>query len=275
MTERPRLTIITITYNAPGALGDTLRSLTPLLRADYAWEQVIIDGSPDLNAEVLARAPTHAFLRQIAEAPRGIYPAMNRGLREARGEVFWFLNAGDTLEDSGALADALATLGREPGCHQLLAGAALARDGELLHIQHPRAGTGALLGINRICHQAMLFRRSVFERLGPFPEDLRFASDYEFHLRAQAAGLRTLLLDEVLVRYDMSGASAANAGAVFAEFARVQARLRAEGKLTHFFLHQLIRNLEYVRVRAFRLLAAGPAGSALRRLWHSLRRRFS
>lgn len=98
----PRLTIVTITYNAEQFLERTLVSIEKAsknLNDPSFLEYLIIDGaSKDKTLEVAARY-THLVTKLISEPDNGLYDAMNKGLAKATGDYVWFLNAGDEVHD--------------------------------------------------------------------------------------------------------------------------------------------------------------------------------
>ncbi len=261
------ISIITITYNDPRGLAETLASLEPL--RDLEWEQVIVDSSPSLNEPVLKKS-SKPFLHVVQE-PTGVYAAMNAGLRAANGEIVWFLNGGDRLSDPDALAALVRALRADPAAELAQGTAELWRDGRFLYLQRPRHGIGPMLGINRVCQQAMLYRKSLFARTGPFSESYRLVSDYVLHLRAIAAGAKTIQLDKAFVRYDMSGQSS-NVEAAFDEFRRAHEALAREGKLPRAWLHALVWRCERLRIRAMKRAGATLLGPALRSVWRNYRR---
>lgn len=90
-----KLTIITITYNAEAVLEATLKSV--FNQTNQNFEYWIIDGaSTDKTLEI---AKKYKVKNIVSEADKGIYDAMNKGLKLATGEYLWFLNAGDQIAD--------------------------------------------------------------------------------------------------------------------------------------------------------------------------------
>ena len=91
-----KISILTATYNSEKTLRDTLESV---LRQTYTdFEHIIIDGCSkdgtlDIIHEYMSRYQGH--LRFISEPDRGIYDAMNKGIRMATGEVVGILNSDD------------------------------------------------------------------------------------------------------------------------------------------------------------------------------------
>jgi len=98
----PLFSIITFCYNAGDLLRGTIESIAAQTFRDF--EYIIVDGgSTDGTAQL---AKQHSALINIfeSEPDKGIYDAMNKGIRFARGEFIWFLNAGDELFDRDILA---------------------------------------------------------------------------------------------------------------------------------------------------------------------------
>ena len=96
--------IITITYNAEKVLQRTLDSVRSQTYRDM--EHLIIDGASTDETVAMAdayrqRASYDVVVR--SEPDRGIYDAMNKGLRLATGEYVVFMNAGDTFHDERTL----------------------------------------------------------------------------------------------------------------------------------------------------------------------------
>lgn len=100
----PRVTIITVVFNARELLAETIRAIDKLDYPDL--EHVIVDGGSTDGTADLLNAPRKIAVSTVSEPDCGIYDAMNKGMRLARGDYIWFLNAGDTPASSDIL-DAL------------------------------------------------------------------------------------------------------------------------------------------------------------------------
>jgi len=157
------------------------------------------DGTVAL-AEAAAREDPRIHVRSERDA--GIYDAMNKGIRLAKGGWVYFLGADDELFDASVLSTMLAEV--NTACDILY--------GNVLRV--PRQDIydgpfdlGKLLTRN-ICHQAIFYRRELLERLGGF--DLRFPilADWEFNLRCMLdPTVRFRHVDEVVARFRLGGAS--------------------------------------------------------------------
>ncbi len=106
---KPRITVVTITYNAAAVLQRTLDSV--LAQSYPNVEHLIIDGASkdetlamveQYREESTEKAASHEIVVR-SEPDRGIYDAMNKGLQQATGDFLVFLNAGDTLPATDTL----------------------------------------------------------------------------------------------------------------------------------------------------------------------------
>lgn len=97
-----RLSIITICYNDCVGLKRTIDSvLKQSVRSEF--EYIIIDGnSTDGSKELLERF-NNGIDYWNSEPDKGIYNAMNKGVRVAHGDYCLFLNSGDRLLDSSVI----------------------------------------------------------------------------------------------------------------------------------------------------------------------------
>lgn len=103
MEKNVKFSVVTICYNVKDELKRTLRSLWAQTYgstgADLAgdcggYESIVVDGgSSDGTAAFLRREKRIA--RYVSEPDRGVYDAMNKGLRLCRGDFVIFMNAGD------------------------------------------------------------------------------------------------------------------------------------------------------------------------------------
>jgi glycosyltransferase involved in cell wall biosynthesis len=96
--------IITIVYNGENLIAGTMQSVLNQTFTDY--EYIIVDGnSTDKTFGIVQdfqkRGPLS--IKAISEPDKGLYDAMNKGLRMAKGEFVLFLNAGDHLFETTTL----------------------------------------------------------------------------------------------------------------------------------------------------------------------------
>lgn len=267
------VSIITITYKDPQGLRATLESLRPMLDFGQPWEHIVVDSSPADNKAVLADLPRNWPLVHVQAPPKGVYPAFNAGLERAQGQYFWFLNGGDRLVSLATLAKAIETLRGDSLLDFVCAGAQLYRDGRYLYSRQPAENLfAAIVGSNRLCHQALVYRRSVFDRLGSFSTDLKIAGDYEHHFRCYAMGLKLGRVDGDLVVFDMGGVSGNYANA-FSEFRVVHGRIRGRVPTWVSLANSAVWAEERAKIGVLKFFARSRAADALRPLWLAWNRR--
>jgi putative colanic acid biosynthesis glycosyltransferase len=215
------IAIVTVNLNDAAGLRATAESVAAQQYRKREW-LVIDGGSSDASPEVI-----EAFAAQIAfssSAPdRGVYDAMNRGLRRARGAYVVFMNAGDRFADPRSLGRIVAALEVEPAPDLLLGGTMLHLPSGRQIYRPPRAPLPGLRCGPPAYHQAIAFRRDA-HRLVPYDLGLRVSADYGTIAALIARGASARRLDRPLAirRCDPDSLSERETWVRFADFIRVQ-----------------------------------------------------
>jgi glycosyltransferase involved in cell wall biosynthesis len=180
----PFVSIVTVSLNAAGTIEDTIASVA-LQKAGFGIEQLCVDGgSRDGTRDIIDRwaEKPGSRVRRIYEPDKGLFDAMNKGLRAARGEYVLYLNADDFLVTDDVVQRSMS--GLAPGAStnpDLVVGDVVMGDpgrrGMWRERRSPRMlarlrGTGFFP-----LHQAMFTRRSVLERVNGFDARQRIAAD--------------------------------------------------------------------------------------------------
>jgi len=94
----PVISIITVVFNSEKLIEKTIQSI---INQEYPKKELIIidGGSKDGTLEIINRY-RQKISYFISEPDNGIYDAMNKGLKAAKGEYVIFINSGDLLEDN-------------------------------------------------------------------------------------------------------------------------------------------------------------------------------
>jgi hypothetical protein len=98
----PKISIITVVYNGEKVLERTIESILNQSFRDI--EYIIIDGSSTDGTIDIIEKNKNVISQWISEPDGGLYDAMNKGLRIARGEYVIFLNAGDQFYEKTTLS---------------------------------------------------------------------------------------------------------------------------------------------------------------------------
>jgi len=201
-----KVSIITINLNNKEGLAKTIQSV--ISQSFWDFEFIIIDGgSGDGSLECIQDAERlFPSLRWISEPDSGVFNAMNKGIRLARGEYLLFLNSGDSLVDKGVLTNVFST---DCSSDILLGIALVTKIGEVIWKAYPKNEyTLKDFYHGTLAHQASFIRKDLFDRFGLYREDLRFMSDWEFFLRTYIINQCTLSpLEIVICDYDGDGIS--------------------------------------------------------------------
>lgn len=185
-----KVSIITITYN-PGELFDrTVNSILNQRCTDF--EYVVIDGQSNdktidkMGLYVPAFSAKGVPVHWISEPDKGIYDAMNKGLRLASGDYVWFMNAGDIVASQETLNDIIHSISSDKIGPDFIYGETLIVD-----------STGAVMGERRlrapkkltwksfrmgmlVCHQSMLVKRNLAPE---FNLNYHYSGDFDWAIR--------------------------------------------------------------------------------------------
>jgi glycosyltransferase involved in cell wall biosynthesis len=175
LIQPPFFTVVTPNFNTGDRL---LRTATSVLEQAEALEYVVADGaSKDRSlADAMALQELHPVRVRVSSEPdKGVYDAMNKAIRTARGRYLIFLGAGDTLRQ-GVLSAIRPHL--PPGGPALVYGNVL-KNGQPYRGE---ADPASLLRSN-ICHQAIFYSRETFDLLGLYDLKYRVYADWEFNIR--------------------------------------------------------------------------------------------
>ncbi len=203
--------------NSAGVLADSLGSLANQTFCDF--EVIVSDGSSKDETLVIAESLASALPALLIDSrpDTGVYDAINRGVRVARGEWFLVLGSDDRIHSAGTLATVAAHLLAESSAVMVYG------DVRMMAPNHSGVPSGARfagpLPLQRLfstnmCQQSVFYRRSLFDALGGFDERYRLYADWAFNIRAAFAG-PTQWIDVVVADYAATGMSANSVDRIF------------------------------------------------------------
>lgn len=200
-----KLSIITINYNAINGLQKTIDSVVSQSFNDYEW--IVIDGGSTDGSRELLELYRDLFTFFCSEPDKGIYNAINKGLKHANGEYVQFLNSGDWLYDSFTLEKVFTHI---DGKYDIYYGNNIQvnENNRLNKYIYPDNLGFLFFPYNNICHQATFYRRTLFEN-NPFDESFSIVSDWAMNLKLLFEGRTFKHIDQFIVYYDNQGKSSA------------------------------------------------------------------
>lgn len=200
----PLISIIVVTLNAEACLRDCLDSIINQQYQDF--ELLVIDGlSTDSTVDIIRKYEKHITYWE-SNADRGIYDAMNKAVKISKGDYLYFLGADDKLL---------------PGFAQM---AAELTDPSFVYYGDMSYNGGATsrkkysgyrLSKESICHQAIIYPRTVFEY---YKYDLRYplAADWVLNLQLWSdKRFKFKFFPYVIADFSLTGASSLKKDTVF------------------------------------------------------------
>jgi glycosyltransferase involved in cell wall biosynthesis len=187
MESLPLISIITPTLNSGSYIENCLLSVAGQTYGNI--EHLIIDGrSTDDTLDIVKRFKArHLHVRLVSEIDNGIYDAMNKGIRQANGEWIYFLGSDDKFYDDYVLTDIFTRKSyRETkiiyGDVLINGDAGWAKDGDLYD------GEFTLIKLieKNICHQAIFYKKTVFDKSGLFNIHYSICADWDMNFRLWA-----------------------------------------------------------------------------------------
>jgi len=206
----PTFTLITITLNNHDGLQKTSRSIEKQTLKDFEW--LIIDGaSTDTTLKYLREIQRDANkhnkeFRYITEPDDGIYDAMNKGIKNAKGKFLIFLNAGDELASSETLEIIAPLTEKKP---DFIYGDAIepCKNGGKAVTKHARRYKEIPWGMITH-HQAIIYNRHRIRDLKiTYSLLYKIASDYDFTLRFLNNAKRIVYIPKPLCIFEQGGIS--------------------------------------------------------------------
>ena len=241
-TSLPRISIITICYNASHTISRTLQSIQAQTYSEL--EHLVIDGASrdntlDLVRTLAPRALVHS------ERDQGIYDAMNKGLSHATGDYIWFINAGDALPSPTIVEEVVREACPNGARPDIIYGDTRLIDSEgrdlgLRRLRPPHSLTWESFRDGMlVCHQAFIVRRAIAPK---YNLRYRFSSDVDWCIRCLKVAKECTFIPRPIALYLNEGATTANHRASLIE--------RFEVMSEHYGLFATLwRHLRFLLVR--------------------------
>ena len=228
-----KVTLITACFNSVATLSTAIDSVLAQKGVDI--EYIIVDGgSTDGTVDIIKEYSTRSTcstrfsFKWISERDRGMYDAINKGIKMATGDVVGILNADDVLASDETLAHIVSAFNTDsyplvPDSSRIdavYADIRFVREGETVAALR-EAKTVRYCSAKRwrpwmfrfaamVPHPSFYVRRECFERLGGYSLDYRICADFELELRyLYLAKLKAAYLPECVVVMRMGGMSTA------------------------------------------------------------------
>ncbi len=213
-----KISIITVSYNSSKTIKDTFDSM--LSQTYNNIEYIVVDGNSKDNTIDIVKEYEQKFLgrnvefKWISEKDKGLYDAMNKGIKMATGDYIGILNSDDFYFDEFVIEKILKAL--ENNLTDSLYG-------NLYYVEENNTNkivrnwksqkyqNGLFEKGWQIAHPTFFVKKEVYDKYGLFNLDFRIAADYEIILRfIKKYKISTQFLDEYIIKMRLGGESNQN-----------------------------------------------------------------
>ena len=204
-----RVSIITATYNSEASILSALRSIESQNYLNI--ELIIVDGASKDNTLELIRSNYKRELKVISERDKGIYDALNKGIRHATGDIIGFVHSDDLLAHPEVLAEMVETFKTSDpdGVYGDLEYVDKEDPAKVIRYWKSQSFKSKLLKRGWMpAHPTLFLKKEVYKKHGFFDLDYKIAADYDLMLRIfQDTSLEFKYFPRVVTKMRIGGAS--------------------------------------------------------------------
>ena len=193
MNKTPKLSIITVCYNNRNGLQKTIESVVKQTFTNY--EYIVIDGGSTDGTVELIKANEQHIDYWLSEKDNGIYDAMNKGIKIAKGEYCYFLNSDDYIATPNTLEKIFEQVKNNPDI--IYGNLAKRKNNKLFYvIKFSKKITPYSFFCDKsaIHHQASFVKTELFQKYGLYSDRAKLISDWIFFFE-------TVFLHKVKTQY--------------------------------------------------------------------------
>ena len=179
-----KISIITIVYNNKACIADAIESV---LSQTYPHiEHVVIDGGSSDGTQQVIEKYQNKLGYYVSEKDKGLYNALNKGIKQCTGDVIGILHSDDLLFDTTTIEKVAAQFEKTEADLVYANGQYVAKNdtSQVRRIYKAKTFKNRFLNFGWIpLHTTIYVRKEVFENYGLYDESYAIASDYEISLR--------------------------------------------------------------------------------------------
>lgn len=199
-----KISIITINFNDKIGLKKTIESV--LSQTYNEFEFIVIDGGSSDGSKELIEEYQDEISYWVSEPDNGVYNAMNKGIRSAKGEFVIFMNSGDRFNSNIVLAEIAPEFNSK---FDIYYGNNYKESPTSKRLKtYPKKLSFSFFYSSSLNHQSTFIRKSLFENHFYYNENYKIASDWEFFIYVichENVGYK--YLNKTISVYDFTGIS--------------------------------------------------------------------
>tara|TARA_B100001564_G_scaffold263754_1_gene225319 strand:- start:579 stop:1349 length:771 start_codon:yes stop_codon:yes gene_type:complete len=212
MKDNLKISIITVAFNSAKTIRDTISSI---IKQDYKnVEYIVIDGNSTDETNLIVSEFKENVDVHVSENDKGIYDAMNKGIKLATGDVIGILNSDDFYPNSYILSNVIKTFNMNK-CEAVY--------GDLVYVNAQNTSkikrywqsgpytTKKLKNGWMLPHPTFFVKSSIYKKFGLYNTSLHMAADYDMIIRLlYKFNISAKYIPMILVKMRVGGASNAS-----------------------------------------------------------------
>ena len=213
MNNQPQFSIITICFNSYATIERTIKSVLAQTFTDY--EYIIVDGgSKDSTLDIVKKYEPlfEGRMKWKSEPDKGIYDAMNKGIKRSSGIIIGIVNSDDWLEQDALETVYSSFVDNNKSTDCIYTGGIIfhKQDGTtkrmmpILQSFYKQAHMYIMSGIR---HPATFVPKIIYDNVGLFDDHMRLSADQDFILRCHFNGVQFLAIEKILSNMAAGGLS--------------------------------------------------------------------
>ena len=234
-----KVSIITVCYNSEKTIEDTLKSVAQ--QTYHNIEHIVIDGSSTDSTNSIVERYAESVAIHLSEPDKGLYDAMNKGIKLATGDVVGILNSDDVFASKDAVTNLIAGFNDSvDGVYSDLVYVSETDLSKVTRLYSSKVFKRSLIRFGiMLPHPTFYVRKSCYEKFGDYKIDYRVSADFELIARFVYNNIRLKRINSISVKMREGGISSSGlAWRVHQNFEIVKA-CKSNGIYTNIFLVML------------------------------------
>lgn len=231
------ITIVTVCYNDAANIEKTIKSV--IGQTLKSIEYIVIDGGSSDGTYEIIKSYADKITVFISEKDNGIYDAMNKGIRLAKGEWINFMNSGDVFASNDIL-EKIVSSGLMNKCSFIYSDFYIEKKNSKRLIRQD-------YDKGKVLHQSTIYKRSLHNRIGMYLVTRPYIiSDYLFFVQVGSNNVQKY--NEPISINDTNGISMQG---TWCQYQRICVdylfrRINVKGLFTHLFIRLIKNAIKYI-----------------------------
>ncbi len=213
-----KVSIITVVYNRVATIERAIQSVLGQTYPDI--EYIIVDGASTDGTKELVEKYRHRLSGFVSEKDKGMYDALNKGIRMASGDVVGILHADDEFSDENVIHEIVAGFVKNPAVDCIYGDVGFVNAANTNRIVRYYSSASFHPGLFKYgfmpAHPTFFCYKKFFDQYGLYRTDMEIAADFDLLLRyLKKHQLHAVYIPKMMVKMNMGGKSTRGIGSTF------------------------------------------------------------